>query len=70
MGSLQGLFDMLTVLGVAVGCVLVYFAFMGGASAPQQGALAALAVAVTVIPYCLSATNHRAHMRRRQTDAD
>lgn len=69
MKVIQGLLDALAALGAFFGLYLAYAAFRE-TGAPQMAALAALAVAVTVVPYCLAATNHRAHMRRHFLNVD
>jgi len=47
----------------AILAALILVVGVGGASgAPQEAAAAALAAAVAIIPYCISATLHRARL--------
>ena len=58
------LLDILTFIGAVIGGLMLFAALTSAeASAPQQGSLAAMAVALVVIPYCLSAMLHRSIMR-------
>ena len=50
---MKGILSALTFLGGIVAMIQVFYAIIGSASAPQQGALAALAVSYVVIPYCM-----------------
>lgn len=58
-------FEVATVVGGIVGAVLLALSFMPGNSAIQQGALAATAVALVAIPYCVAGVLHRAMVRKR-----
>ena len=48
------LFHVLTIIGCMIGGVTFAGAFVSSVSAPQQAALAAMAVAWAAIPYCLA----------------
>lgn len=43
-----------TALGALAGALLLFTGLQGAESAPQEAAIAAIAVACAVIPYCLA----------------
>lgn len=43
-----------TIIGSVLGAIALLFAMFGVNGAPQQGALAAIAVGLAAIPYCLA----------------
>ncbi|HYJ30576.1 MAG TPA: hypothetical protein VEW25_09580 [Allosphingosinicella sp.] len=55
--------EIATFIGAGIGALFLLLAF-GATGAPQEAAAAALAVAFTVIPYCVASTVHRREMRR------
>ena len=59
--------DVFTYIGAIFGGLFILFALLGGLSAPQEGALAAIGIGIAAVPYFISATLHRAEMRRRTT---
>ena len=69
MRLIQSLLDVLAFLGAVGGGLMLFSAFDPNASAPQQGALAAMAAALAIIPYCLASLNHRAIVRSHLKDA-
>jgi hypothetical protein len=69
MRALLLILDGFTALGAIFGGLLLVSAFGADASAPQQGALAAMAVALVAIPYCFSGMLHRSVVRDRLKEA-
>jgi len=67
---MRGFLEVVTTLGAIFGVLLLVFAFTAATGAPQEGAAAALAVAVTVIPYCLAAMAARLEMSERQKKSE
>jgi hypothetical protein len=58
------LLDALASLGAVLGGILIWSAFSStSASAPQQGALAAIGIGFGAIPYFLAGVAHRAFVR-------
>lgn len=57
------LFDVMTMLGCLLGGAMVVLAFLGILE-PQAGGIAAIGIGFAVIPYCLSAMQHRAMIRK------
>lgn len=51
---MKHLFCIVTIVGGLIGALLLFFSFVATDSAPQQGALAAVAVGLAVIPYCIT----------------
>lgn len=62
---MQAVFDVVAYIGAIFGALFVGIALFGEASAPQQAALAGIGIGIAGIPYFISATLHRAEMRRR-----
>ena len=48
------IFSVITIVGSAIGVLILFAAVAATDSAPQQGALAATAVGFAVIPYCIT----------------
>lgn len=61
--SLAGLFELLTVLGGAIGSFLLVSGIMPGNSAIQTAATSATAVAFVALPYAVAGIFHRVAMR-------
>lgn len=59
------LFEILTGVGAALAALLLFTAFAGGMSAPQQGAAAAIALGMVVTPYCVLAMLQRKRLLER-----
>lgn len=51
---MKQLFCIVTIGGSLIGALLLFLSFAATDSAPQQGALAAVAVGCAVLPYCLT----------------
>lgn len=62
-------FEVLTGLGATIATLLLLAALASGMSAPQQGALAAIAIGFVVIPYCVLGMLQRRAMLQRDTQA-
>lgn len=52
---MKNLFSIITIIGSLIGALLLFTSFAMD-SAPQQGATAAIAVGLAVIPYCITRT--------------
>lgn len=61
--------DVLTFVGAAICALFVLAALAGGMSAVQQGATAAMGLAIAAIPYFISATMHRSRAELERTRA-
>lgn len=46
--------SVVTIVGSLLGVLVLLIAFVAGESGPQQGAMAAFAIALAAIPYCLT----------------
>jgi hypothetical protein len=65
-GMREGLIQLveaIAALGALAGGFFVFTAISGEASAPQQGALAAVGVGFAVVPYCIASIMHRGAIR-------
>lgn len=51
---MKHLFCIVTIVGGLIGALLLFFSFVASDSAPQQGALAAVAIGCAIIPYCIA----------------
>ena len=51
---MKHLFCIVTIVGSSIGALLLFLSFTATDSAPQQGALAAVAIGFAVIPYCIT----------------
>lgn len=55
-------FEILTGIGAVCAAILLFIAFASGMSAPQQGAAAAIAIGLVVVPYCWTGVLQRRAM--------
>ena len=51
---MKQLFCIVTIVGGLIGALLLFLSFAATDSAPQQGALATVAVGCAIIPYCIT----------------
>lgn len=63
------LFEILTGIGAVCAALLLIGAFGSGMSAPQQGAAAAMALGLVVIPYCVTGVLQRRALLSKRVDA-
>jgi hypothetical protein len=56
--------DAIAYIAAVIGGLIVLLAAVSPASAPQQGALAAIGIGVAACPYFIAATAHRAKIRK------
>ena len=65
---MRSFFEAITFLGVLLGAFLLFMTFTSASGAPQQAAGAAMAMAVVVIPYCMTAMLQRAELLKKEKD--